>query len=373
MIIVDTYLFAYDWESLGIKKLWADLFPEIERRFPTVALVRRGTAERVKAYLDPQRTFEVDCGHDLVRQARDLDALLELNDDLGSRFQYEIAQLTRAFQACGGSLFLSTHSSYVAGPSAMIVHDLMDEQQRGILMTRKMHCITNADYLWCVSETTRAALEAVVDLRGKRIDVIYNGIGAETRWHDPAVFRAQFALTRPYFVMIGSDAPHKNRARMIEACQEFPEFDIVMVGEVQAVARQGRVLCIPRTLPQPLLLSALSGASVLLHASLIEGFGYPLVEAQAVGTPVVTSWLSCMPEIAGTGAAYCNPYDSADIARAVRVALDQRERLAAAGLQNCRRFALSTMREHYLQGITDILADLQKAGGHGYGALKENG
>jgi glycosyltransferase involved in cell wall biosynthesis len=93
--------------------------------------------------------------------------------------------------------------------------------------------------------------------------------------------------------------------------------------------------------PDELLPSLYGGADALIFPSLFEGFGLPIIEAQAVGVPVAAASVSSIPEVAGDAALLFDPHDTQDMAAAVRsVATDcaVREDLRAKGLENVQRF-----------------------------------
>ena len=86
----------------------------------------------------------------------------------------------------------------------------------------------------------------------------------------------------------------------------------------------------------------LQGAVALLHPSWAEGFGLPILEAQAARVPVLTANTTAMPEIAGDGAVFVQPGDDASLASAMeRIAEDSRLRglLIDAGVENLKRFS----------------------------------
>jgi glycosyltransferase involved in cell wall biosynthesis len=92
------------------------------------------------------------------------------------------------------------------------------------------------------------------------------------------------------------------------------------------------------------------GSDVLAFVSTYEGFGLPILEAQAVGLPVVTSKTTSMPEVAGDGALIVDPYDRAEIAAAIHAVLssqDQRRTLVERGFSNVRRFTPEHIAERY--------------------------
>lgn len=94
-------------------------------------------------------------------------------------------------------------------------------------------------------------------------------------------------------------------------------------------------------LPSGELTLLFSAASILLFPSLYEGFGLPILEAQACGLPVITSNISSMPEVAGEGAIYVNPTDYVDIKNKINLLMKDRnlrEILIKKGFENVKRF-----------------------------------
>lgn len=105
-------------------------------------------------------------------------------------------------------------------------------------------------------------------------------------------------------------------------------------------------------------LSALySGAMALTFPSLFEGFGLPILEAQACGTPVITSNISSMPEVAGKGAILVDPYSEEAIVEAL-VQVESREGkvegLVKAGFLNIKKFSWEKCANETLKVLTDL-------------------
>ena len=98
-------------------------------------------------------------------------------------------------------------------------------------------------------------------------------------------------------------------------------------------------------------------ADLLLFASLFEGFGMPIIEAQTAGIPVITSNISSMPEVAGSGAMLVDPYSVDDISKSVRSVLqsvEMQENLKEAGYENCKRFSPEVVGQLYSQLYVDV-------------------
>ena len=101
------------------------------------------------------------------------------------------------------------------------------------------------------------------------------------------------------------------------------------------------------------------GARAVVFPSLYEGFGLPVLEAMQLGTPVITSTESSLPEVAGEASLLVNPYDTGAIAGAMR-ALDGdtalRGRLSAAGLEQSARFAVPEYQARLRRMYASVLA-----------------
>jgi glycosyltransferase involved in cell wall biosynthesis len=96
------------------------------------------------------------------------------------------------------------------------------------------------------------------------------------------------------------------------------------------------------------LITLIRGARAIVFPSLYEGFGLPVLEAMTLGTPVVTSRESSLPEIAGDAALLVNPYDADDIARAITTIVndaDLRAELSRRGRSQAAKFSVERYRE----------------------------
>ena len=140
----------------------------------------------------------------------------------------------------------------------------------------------------------------------------------------------------PYILYVGSIEPRKNIIRLLEAYAHLrkwsEKWNLVIVGApnfwksspvVEAVEKLGLKSCVHFTgyIPEEDLTSLYNGADLFVFPSLYEGFGLPVLEAMACGTPVVTSNTSSLPEVAGEAALLVDPYDVDAIAEAMRSAL----------------------------------------------------
>jgi len=178
--------------------------------------------------------------------------------------------------------------------------------------------------------------------------------------HNPVSDEFQFSAANvisatPRILHIGV-TPNKNLERVAQALQGIA-CTLVVIGPLspsqKAILSAHGVACENHfNLSRAELLTQYQRADMLLFASTYEGFGLPIIEAQAVGRPVITSDLCSMPEAAGGAACLVDPYDVAAIRQAVlRVMEDHeyRDDLIARGLVNVERFRASKVAAQYAQ------------------------
>ena len=179
-------------------------------------------------------------------------------------------------------------------------------------------------------------------------------------------------------VYVGGLGPHKNLARVIEAFASVPHAErgraprLVLVGDhgadvfhsdeaglrALASALAGDRVVFAGPLSDDVLARLLAGARALILASLDEGFGLPLVEAAACGTPVIATRRSAAPEVLGDAALYVDPLDVASIAAALAHALGEAELRTTLGVRGAERAARLSWRRtaERLEAVFDTVA-----------------
>jgi glycosyltransferase involved in cell wall biosynthesis len=175
---------------------------------------------------------------------------------------------------------------------------------------------------------------------------------------------------RPYFLYVGNLEPRKNLQRLIEAFAHIPEkeHNLVIVGhrryrggEVEAKARSlglnGRVKFLGYV-PRADLPGLYSGATALVYPSLLEGFGLPVVEAMACGTPVITSNNSALKEVAGDAARLINPLSIQEMTEAMTQLTEDsatRHDLSQRGIRRAAEFSWRKTALLTLAAYADVL------------------
>ena len=207
-----------------------------------------------------------------------------------------------------------------------------------------------ANRIIALSNTTAHDIRHILDFPLNRIDVIPNGISPHFAPAPPEAVtrvRERYRLPARFFLYVGTLEPRKNVPRLIEAWNRSlasTDLDLVIAGRtgwkthaigaaIKRVSSPNR-LHFPGYIADDDLPALLSAAHAFVWPSLWEGFGIPPLEAMACGTPVLTSNVSCLPEIMGDAAVLVNPADADEIANGlVLVALDEdlRQSLAERG------------------------------------------
>jgi glycosyltransferase involved in cell wall biosynthesis len=196
--------------------------------------------------------------------------------------------------------------------------------------------LRSATRILAVSEFTKRDVAETVGVPPDKIDVAYNAV-------DSALFTPEGEAADGDFVLaVGTLEPRKNLPRLIEATAKLGvELRIAGARGWGGVAAEGsHVTWVGRPTDAELAV-LLRGASCLAYPSLWEGFGIPVLEAMACGTPVVTSQGSAMAEVADGAAELVDPRDVDAIAAGIERALSRRDELRAAGLERSARFTWS--------------------------------
>jgi len=263
------------------------------------------------------------------------------------------------------------------GPSVATVHDL------GYHYFPSAHTKSQAAYLQLSTRAngrlareliadsgiTKADLIRFYDTDSGKITVIYPGLDPDLRRVDDEELITRtcekYGIESPYLLYIGTLQPRKNLNRLVRAfAQSGLPHQLVLGGKVgwQTDSLLTEIASLEELLRERVLLvgyiaesdkaALLSGADALVYPSLYEGFGFPLLEAQACGTPVLAADSSSLPEISAGSALLVDPLDVDEMSRLMRLIVEDntlRRDLIDKGYKNSRRFDWQTTAENVLR------------------------
>jgi glycosyltransferase involved in cell wall biosynthesis len=209
--------------------------------------------------------------------------------------------------------------------------------------------LAQAQHIICNSECTAQDIRGFFDIPSSKITTIPLA-------YDLHHFQFLNLSTGNYFLYIGRQDIYKNLQRVISAFWEISndrDYELWLVGSTDsrytpALQEQVRALGITdrvkflQYIPYSNLPTIINQAIALIFPSLWEGFGLPILEAMACGTPVITSNLASMPEVAATAAILVDPYNVEQIADAMKMVAEDfklRAELRQAGLLRARDFS----------------------------------
>lgn len=257
----------------------------------------------------------------------------------------------------------------VKGRKITIVHDMAHlaypetvrpKTKRWLDLTLKSSC-KRADIIITVSEFSKSEIIQYLGIPEEKIVVMYNGV--DLTFFNPnysndkiATVAKKYGITRDYFLYLGTIEPRKNIQRIIDAYVELKKRrknipQLILAGGkgwlCDSIYKNVKDLNMPEDIiftgyiapeDSPLLIS---GAVTFLFPSLYEGFGTPLIESMACGTPVISANAASMPEVIGDAGLLVNPYEVEEIRESMERILDDdklRKTLRDKGIERANQF-----------------------------------
>ncbi len=284
--------------------------------------------------------------------------------------QTRLATLSRELDLLHGMAFATPLAC--ACPTVVTVHDLsflrypsaFRRFNRAYLSFITRFSTRRAARVIAVSESTRQDVVAMCGVPGSRVVVVPNGVTEEFCPADAAaveVFRRRKGLPERFILFLGTLEPRKNITRLLEAyalglhkfatdAQPIPALVIagskgwfydIIFARVRELGLADRVV-FPGFVPTEELPWWYRAAELFVYPSLFEGFGLPVLEAMACGTPTITSNISSLPEVAGDAALLVDPDDAQTLAESIARVLAEPDlalAMRSAGLVQASRFS----------------------------------
>ncbi|KFD41296.1 hypothetical protein DK28_0210530 [Peptococcaceae bacterium SCADC1_2_3] len=253
-------------------------------------------------------------------------------------------------------------------PFVVTVHDLAiirlphTYQTSRVIYWRKLfkHAVKRAIYIIAISQSTKKDLVNLMGINSEKIKVIYNGVADNFKIiTDEELLvrvRKKYRLPEQYLLFVGLFSPRKNIAGLLKAFAILKKkyaipHKLLMVGEKGWKYKSDLALVDSLGIAEEVIFTGYvkneelpaiyTMASAFVFPSLYEGFGLPILEAMACGTPVVTSNISAMPEVVGDAGILVEPNDPLGIAEAIyRLISDKQlaKELTSLGFQRVHCF-----------------------------------
>ncbi len=236
------------------------------------------------------------------------------------------------------------------------------------------YSVRHAQKILTISDSTKHAIIKAYHVPEDRIVVTYPGFTKPKflTMSESDIFK-KYHVSSPFILSVGTLQPRKNYVRLIEAFAQMQKKDLdttlVIVGKKGWLYED--ILAAPKRfgiedkvkfldfVPDEDLPSLYKQALCFVLPSLYEGFGLPVLEAMAYGTPVVVSNVSSLPEIAGKAGMYVDPQDVESIAKGLETAVAEREKKSgkeriAAGLIQVKKFMWEKAAKQTLEVLEEV-------------------
>lgn len=308
-----------------------------------------------------------------------------------SRFARLVWPFPRGLPGHGLDLY---HCQYIAPlfcpvPYVVTIHDILHESYPEFFPGRLRRLMSmlyplsarRAARVLTVSEFSRQELIRLYRLPPERVVCCHNGVGPEFRVLEERAARAvveRYGVEGPYVLFVGRIEPRKNLSGLIQAMERLAgqgaHLPLVVVGMKDALFEEhyertmqgrgsARVIFTGKA-PQEDLPAFYNAATLTAYPSFAEGFGLPVLEAMACGSPVVTSNTTSLPEVAGDAAILVDPHDTEALAQAMHRVLtdpDLARRMRHEGLERAALFTWEQSARRTLEVYREISAELATA------------
>ena len=276
------------------------------------------------------------------------------------------------------------------GPLVVTIHDLKylmrpeffphaGYTKRAIMKLMMAHALRRADRVIADSKHTRQDLGQIFELDQRKVLVSYLGVDSHF-FHPPSSETLQeaadrYGLSYPYFLFVGERRPHKNLSNLIRAFNIHREqfrrqnIHLVVAGKpyssyqdpehlVKSLNLEDQIHFIDYV-SEPSLPGLYRQARAFILPSYYEGFGLPVLEAMACGTPVIAAKRTSLPEIVGPAGILIDPDDPEDIGAGLRKAnqdMAWRKQVIEEGSQRAREFSWDRCASQTLAVYQEVVA-----------------
>jgi glycosyltransferase involved in cell wall biosynthesis len=254
----------------------------------------------------------------------------------------------------------------------LTVHDLnflieKNEEKKLKYLHKLQMNIDRADFITAISDYTKRTIENHINLNGKIVRTIYNGIADDVRGMG---YKPDYVDDRKFFFSIGIFSEKKNFHVLLSIMKHFENFQLIIAGDCDSpYGDRMKKQIIERNLSDRVILPGkinddekfwlYDNCEAFLFPSLAEGFGMPVIEAMKFGKPVFLSRLTSLPEIGGEVAYYFDNFDEEYMSSLIDDKMNSFNRnktlLSAGIIEHAARFSWKTCIEEYVKLYQEIV------------------
>jgi len=256
-------------------------------------------------------------------------------------------------------------------PIVLTIHDLNFLRERDpasckIALARVQRLVDRSTAITTISNFVADELREHLDLRGKPVHVVYNGLVTSSRMADR---RPEYLPEGPFLFSIGEVNPKKNFHVLVPLLRHLEEYRLVIAGRADSdYARSISALAAELGVQDRLVLSGIisdedrswlyTHCAAFVFPSLTEGFGLPVIEAMAHGKPVFSSDRTSLPEVGGNAAIYWRDFEESSMIRVFRDGMARfagNPKMAEENRARARMFSWTRAAQEYLTLYADVI------------------
>ncbi len=240
-----------------------------------------------------------------------------------------------------------------------------------------------ADIIITISSWAKKDIVRILNIPKDKIKVIYNGINKKlfksiSDLSLERLVKRKYGIRKKFILTVGPLGARKNHDRLIDAYGILPKcirenYQLIVIGEKKGtynnLLKKASKTCpaddivFTGFIPEKEMPIVISAASLFVFPSLYEGFGIPLLEAMACGTPILASNVSSIPEVVGGAALLFDPYNLNEMANAIDKAIndkDLRQKLVQRGFEQIKKYSWENTAKEILGVFKKVYNGAQK-------------
>ncbi len=275
---------------------------------------------------------------------------------------------------------MGIHQTHIK--SVVTIHDLIFMRfpqyfgfiSRKIYESKVKYACTNADSIIAISERTKNDVVELLGADADKINVVYqacdDSFKVKQSLKRKTEVKQKYRLPDNFILNVGTIEPRKNLLLLVKALQLLPDVKLVVIGKQSAYFKQVRQYIVANGLEKRIMFidnvnfdelpAIYQLAHVFVYPSRYEGFGIPILEALASGTPVIAATGSCLEEAGGPDSFYVDPDDEKDLAEKIKMVLSDAalsQNMVEKGMQYSAKFEEKKLAAQMMAVYQKVLQD----------------